>query len=360
MKCPNCGRESQEGAGFCGGCGQQLVADRTCPKCGRANPITSRSCAHCGASLLETSPAPPSSVPSSFAGGRYRLTKLLGEGGMKKVYLARDTLLDRDVALALIKSTGIEEENRSRFVHEAQAMAHIGQHANIVSVYDLGEESGQLYMVTELVSGSSVEEMIEKAPEHRLTIEQTLNIARAVSRALEVVHARGLVHRDLKPGNVYVTAEGTAKIGDFGLAFGIDLSRLTRSGMTLGTVSYMGPEQAMGLPSTPQADLYALGAMLYEMLTGRPPFVGDTIVSVIGQHINATPVSPAWHRRDMPSALEALVMQLLEKDPSRRPGSATVVLQALDSIATSETGAAHLVEGTEVEDPLYRRVFVGR
>jgi serine/threonine protein kinase len=193
---------------------------------------------------------------------------------MKKVFLARDTLLDRDVAVALIKGGGIEEEQRARFVREARVMAQLGGHPNVVGVYDLGEENRQLYMVTELVAGDNVETLIEKSPERRLPIAQTVDIARSVCRALAAVHSHGIVHRDLKPGNVYVSADGTVKIGDFGLAFGLDLSRMTRSGMTLGTVSYMTPEQAMGLQPTPQTDLYSLGAMLYEMLTGRPSVHG--------------------------------------------------------------------------------------
>ena len=129
-----------------------------------------------------------------------------------------------------------------------------------------------------------------------------------------------------------MSADGTAKVGDFGLAVAVDLSRLTQSGMMVGTVSYMPPEQAMGGKVTAKADLYSLGAMLYEMVTGRPPFVGDDSVAIIGQHINTPPVSPTWHRADLPPALETLIMQLLEKDPDKRPASATVVLQALESI----------------------------
>ena len=367
MKCPVCGRDNREAAGSCEGCGQSLIVDRVCPQCGQATPQASNSCDKCGYPFVQLAPdSDPSptpsraSTPTSFAGGRYVLKKSLGEGGMKKVYLARDTLLDRDVALALIKNGGLEEENRSRFVREAKVLGHLGQHPNIVSVYDLGQESGQLYMVTELMAGEDVEAMLGKSPERRLSIEQCIDIARSVCRALVVVHSRGIIHRDLKPGNVYLNTDGTVKIGDFGLAFGLDLSRMTRSGMTLGTVSYMTPEQAMGLQPTPQADLYSLGAMLYEMLTGRPPFTGDTVVSVIGQHINTPPVSPAWHRHDIPAALETLVMQLLEKNPEKRPESAGAVLEALKSIENAKARQEPPKANAAAEDPLYRRVFVGR
>ena len=130
-------------------------------------------------------------------------------------------------------------------------------------------------MVTELMGGGDVEGVIEKATDHRLPLEQAISIAIETCRGLEFAHSRGIVHRDLKPGNVWLTADGTAKIGDFGLAVAIDRSRLTQAGMMVGTVSYMPPEQAMGGEVTPQPDLYSLGAMLYEMVTGRPPFLGD-------------------------------------------------------------------------------------
>ncbi len=135
-------------------------------------------------------------------------------------------------------------------------------------------------MVTELMGGGDVEGVIEDAPENRLPLEQAINITRETCRGLEFAHSRGIVHRDLKPGNVWLTGDGVAKIGDFGLAVAIDRSRLTTKGMMVGTVSYMPPEQAMGGEVTPRADLYSLGAMLYEMVTGRPPFLGDDSVAV--------------------------------------------------------------------------------
>ena len=153
---------------------------------------------------------------------------------------------------------------------------------------------------------------------------------------MEFAHSRGIVHRDLKPGNVWLTDDGTAKIGDFGLAVSLDRSRLTQEGMMVGTVSYMPPEQAMGGEVTPQSDLYSLGAMLYELVTGRPPFLGDDSVAIIGQHINTPPVAPTWHNEQCPRALEALKMRLLAKNPSERPESATDVLTALEGIDLAE------------------------
>jgi len=364
------------------------------------------------------------SVPTSFASGRYQVKRFLGEGGKKRVYLAQDTLLDRDVAFALIKTDGLDDAGRDRITREAQAMGRLGAHPHIVSVFDLGQEppllSGgqdsvagprehellrQPYIVTELMDGGDVEGLIEKAPDHRLPLARTLEIGVEVCRALEFAHSHGIVHRDLKPGNVWLTAPGvsgaeppsrrvggghssnaewqqTAKIGDFGLAVALDRSRLTQAGMMVGTVSYMPPEQATGGEVTPRSDLYSLGAMLYEMVTGRPPFVGDESVAIITQHLNAVPVSPSWHNPETPPALEALIMRLLEKDPSKRPASAGEVRQALENVATAgamnraptpagslslagegqgegET-RAHGNTQASPDNPMYRRTFVGR
>jgi len=363
MKCPHCQAENREGAEFCGDCGGPLRSQAVCPQCGNANPQGKRFCDKCGHSLVEAGPPPPplSPMPVSFAGGRYQVKKFLGEGGKKKVYLVHDTLLDRDVAFALIKTEKLDDATRLRVTREAQAMGKLGDHPNIVGIHDMGEEKGQPYVVLPLMPGGDVEDLIEKAPERRLPIERVVSISKAVCRGLEYAHGKGIIHRDIKPGNVWLSADGTAKVGDFGLALAIDLSRLTHTGMMVGTFYYMPPEQAMGGEVTPRADLYSLGAMLYEMVTGRPPFVGDDSVAIIGQHINTPPVSPTWHRADLPPALETLIMQLLEKDPEKRPQSATVVLQALESIEAGKVKREPSKESvTPAENPLYRRVFVGR
>ncbi len=274
--------------------------------------------------------------PTSFSNGRYQVERFLGEGGKKKVYLAHDSTLDREVAFALVKTEGLDDTSRTRIQREAQAMGRLGSHPHIVTVFDLGQEQGQPYMVTELMDGGDVESLIAEAPNKLLPLEQAVKIAQETCRGLEFAHGRGIVHRDLKPGNVWLTGEGTAKIGDFGLAVSLDRSRLTQEGMMVGTVSYMPPEQALGGEVTPRSDLYSLGAMLYEMVTGRPPFLGDDSVAIIGQHINTPPVAPTWHNGQCPRPLEALIMRLLAKDPSERPDSATDALSALDAIDLTE------------------------
>jgi tetratricopeptide (TPR) repeat protein len=262
------------------------------------------------------------------------------------------------VAFALIKTEKLDDATRTRVTREARAMGRLGDHPNIVAIHDLGDYEGQPYIVIPVMPGGDIEGLIEKATEHRLPLDKAMDIAKAVCRGLEYAHSKGIIHRDIKPGNVWLSADGTAKIGDFGLALAVDLSRLTQPGMMVGTVTYMPPEQAMGGKVTAKADLYSLGAMLYEMVTGRPPFVGDDSVAIIGQHINTPPVSPTWHRADLPPALETLILQLLEKDPEKRPESAAVVLQALEAIEAGKIKEPSREAPTE--NPLYRRVFVGR
>jgi tetratricopeptide (TPR) repeat protein len=347
-----------------------------------ADALTFLSALERGRTSVEPAPTGPASratqeptgkaaptVPSSFVNGRYAVEKFLGEGGKKKVYLARDTTLRRQVAFALIKTEGLDDVGRERIVREGQAMGTLGAHPHIVTVFDLGEEQGAPYMVTELMGGGDVEGVIEKAPEHKLPLEQALRIADEVCQGLEFAHGKGIVHRDLKPGNVWLTEQGIAKIGDFGLAVAVNRSRLTQEGMMVGTVSYMPPEQATGREVTPRADLYSLGAMLYEMVTGRPPFVGDDSVAIVGQHLNTPPVAPTWHRPDCSPGLEALILRLLEKDPARRPASAAEVRQALQALAADNRQQAAVGEagpdaGSLVPaasgDPIYRRAFVGR
>ena len=195
---------------------------------------------------LQTTDNPKTSTPrtptdsspdqsTSFANGRYQVKRFLGEGGKKKVYLAQDTTLDREVAFALIKTEGLDDTSRTRIQREAQAMGRLGSHPHIVTVFDLGQEGDQPFMVTELMGGGDVEGLIDDAPNHLLPLEQAVKIAQETCRGLEFAHSRGIVHRDLKPGNVWLTADGTAKIGDFGLAVSLDRSRLTQEGMMVGT-----------------------------------------------------------------------------------------------------------------------------
>jgi tetratricopeptide (TPR) repeat protein len=294
---------------------------------------------------------------ASFAGGRYEVRRLLGEGGKKRVYLAHDTSLDRDVAFALIKTEGLDATGRERIAREAQAMGRLGTHPHIVTIFEIGEEGGSPYVVNELLAGGDVEGELEAA-EGALPLARTLEIAKAVCRGLAFAHERGIVHRDLKPGNVWLTEDGVAKIGDFGLAVSLDRSRLTQHGMMVGTVAYMPPEQALGGEVTPQADLYSLGAVLYELVTGRPPFQADDPTAVISQHVNTAPVRPSLRSQHCPPDLEALILQLLAKVPDDRPASAAEVLAALEAVDPEARSACD--SQLNPLDRLARGVFVGR
>ena len=369
LKCPNCETENREGVKFCRKCGNVLITERECPKCGHINPEDSEFCEECGRALVENAPPvlqqaepaqPSKEEPTSFVDDRYTVKKKLGEGGKKKVYLVHDKKLDRDVAFALIKTENLDEDGRKRVTREAQAMGKLGDNPHIVSIFEMGELNGQPYITQPVMGGGDVEALIEKVPDHKLPLDQTISIAKAVCQGLIFAHSKGIIHRDLKPGNVWLTDDGTAKIGDFGLAVMTDVSRLTMEGIMVGTVSYMPPEQAMQGEVTSKADLYSLGAMLYEMVTGRPPFVGDDSVSIIGQHLNMQPISPTWHRADLPPAFESLIMLLLEKDPEKRPSSAKDVLVALESIEKGDIKEASVEQQVPTENPVYRRIFVGR
>jgi eukaryotic-like serine/threonine-protein kinase len=234
----------------------------------------------------------------------------------------------------MIKSELLDAEDMLRLQREAQAMARLGAHSNIVSVFDFGEEDGAPYLVCEYVPGGDLRKELRSAG-GSLPLERALAIAGDIARALAIAHGRGIVHRDLKPANVWLNDDGSAKLGDFGLAFSLDRSRLTMPGTVMGTAAYMAPEQALGEPVTARSDLYSLGTLLYQMACGQPPFADENATAVIAQHINAPPGAPSKHNPDLPPALDALVLRLLAKSPDERPPSAAAVGAELRQIAQS-------------------------
>jgi class 3 adenylate cyclase len=300
-------------------------------------------------------------VPSVIGGGRYRVERFLGEGGRKRVYVAHDTRLDRDVALAVVKTEGLDDVGRVRIERETKAMARLGDHPHIVTVYDTGEENGQLYIVSQYVPGGDLETLLRDRGEEPLPLDQVLRIIEDMCQALDHAHSQAIVHRDLKPGNVWLTNDGGAKLGDFGLAVSLQDTRLSAEGIMVGTVAYMSPEQALGRPPDRRADLYSLGVMLYEMVTGRVPFLGDDAVAVVTQHINTAPVAPSWHNPKVPRALEALILRLLAKTPEERPENAAAVGRIVREIATAAAPATEpAIEPANPLDRLAAGVFVGR
>src|SRR2546425_4111249 len=258
-------------------------------------------------------PSHSAALPASFADGRYTVKSFLGEGGRKRVYLAHDSKLDRDVAVAVIKTEGLDEVGLSRVKREAQAMGRLGDHPNIVTVFDIGDDGGQPYIVSQYMGGGDLDGLLNRAPGRRLPIFDAMQIAWQVVQGLAHAHGRGIIHRDLKPGNIWLSEDGVPKIGDFGLAVSLDRSRLTMEGMMVGTVAYMPPEQALGRQPDTRSDLYSLGCVTYEMVTGRPPFLGDDPVAIISQHINTGSVAPSRHKSEEPRAHESLLQGLLAK-----------------------------------------------
>ncbi|TET96703.1 MAG: hypothetical protein E3J29_05270, partial [Dehalococcoidia bacterium] len=213
-------------------------------------------------------------------------------------------------------------------------------------------------------AGGDLEGLLQQAENRRLPLDQAMRIAVEVRDALEHAHGRGIIHRDLKPGNIWLTEGGTAKLGDFGLAVALERSRLTMEGMMVGTVAYMPPESALGggREADARSDLYSWGCVLYEMVTGRPPFLGDDAVAIISQHINTAPVAPSWHNPEVPRALEALILRCLAKNPDERPESAAAIPEALGAIMETASTVAQQAVQTEVNplDRLAGGVFVGR
>jgi class 3 adenylate cyclase len=321
--CASCERENEANANFCSGCGEPLArAPAAAPGTRRASPENTSAQLTGAADLLE-------GAPSTLAGGRYQLLRFIGEGAKKRVHLAKDTRLDRDVAIAFIKSEGLD---RVRVRREAEAMGRLGDQRNIVTVYDVDEEGDRVYLVCQYMAGGDLERRLAGAEGHRLPIDESLDLVTQLCDALAHAHAHGIVHRDLKPGNVWFAEDGTAMLGDFGLAVALDRTRITQDGSMMGTASYMPPEQAVGGEVTPRSDLYSLGALFYELLVGRPPFVGDDSVAVISQQLNTRPVAPSWHNSEVRPELEALVLELLEKAPEDRPANALAVRQRLEAI----------------------------
>jgi serine/threonine-protein kinase len=252
---------------------------------------------------------------------RYELHRRIARGGMADVFLARDSLLDRPVAVkVLFPEFATDPTFVQRFRREAQAAANLS-HPNIVSVYDWGEEGGTYFIVMEYIEGHSLAQTIKD--EGRLHPDRAADITSDVAAALGFAHRNGVVHRDVKPGNVLISPSGQVKVADFGIARAVShQENLTQAGTVMGTATYFSPEQARGESVDPRSDVYSLGVVLYEMLTGRPPFTGDSPVAVAYKHVQEAPPPPRSHNPDIPPALEAVVLHAMAKDTADRYASA--------------------------------------
>jgi eukaryotic-like serine/threonine-protein kinase len=249
--------------------------------------------------------------------GRYELSHLVARGGMAEVYRAHDRMLDRPVALkVLFPELSVDRSFVERFRREAQAAANLS-HQNIVPVFDWGEDGGTYFIVMEFVDGRPLSSILRTAgPLHP---DRAVEIAADVAAALAYAHRHGVVHRDVKPGNVLITDEGTVKVTDFGIARAVNTEEsLTQTGAVMGTATYFSPEQAEGLSVDSRSDIYSLGVVLFEMVTGRPPFVGESPVAVASKHVREDPPSPRAINPGVPPDLEAIILKCLAKPPEYR------------------------------------------
>ncbi|WP_316783887.1 protein kinase domain-containing protein [Streptomyces sasae] len=262
----------------------------------------------------------------ALAGGRYQLRDLLGEGGMASVHLAYDTVLDRQVAIKTLHTElGREQAFRERFRREAQAVAKL-THTNIVSVFDTGEDeldgSTMPYIVMEYVEGRPLGSVLEEDIRQfgAMPADKALKITADVLAALEISHEMGLVHRDIKPGNVMTTKRGVVKVMDFGIARAMQsgVTSMTQTGMVVGTPQYLSPEQALGRGVDARSDLYSVGIMLFQLVTGRLPFDADSPLAIAYAHVQEEPVTPSSINRSLPPAVDALVARALKKNPNER------------------------------------------
>lgn len=247
---------------------------------------------------------------------RFRIDSLIAYGGMARVYKGTDLTLARTVAVKVLSEDLAKDPNfLLRFRREAQAAASL-THPNIVGVYDTGAEAGIHYIVMEYVEGSTLQEILSE--EGPLSAERSAAIGADVARALAEAHKKGIVHRDVKPGNIMVAESGFVKVMDFGIAKAATAGALTQVGSVLGTVAYLSPEQARGEEVDSRSDIYSLGSMVYQMLTGRAPFTAETLMEMINKLNNQAPTPPSRLNSSVPPALEAVVMKSLAKDPARR------------------------------------------
>lgn len=254
---------------------------------------------------------------------RYRLGELLGRGGMGEVWQAQDEVLGRQVAVKLLLDGDGDESAASRFRLEAQTAARLN-HPQVVAVYDFGAWDGRFYLVMELVRGPSLAQ--ELSAHGSLDPARVATIAAQAASGLAAAHRQGVVHRDVKPGNLMLDADGTLKIGDFGIARFVDetSAALTRVGQIVGTSAYLAPERALGRMAGPASDVYALGCVLYQLLAGRPPFWADSPTALLYLHVDADPVPPSTHRADLPPAFEDCLLRMLAKQPEARPSAQEV------------------------------------
>ena len=276
-------------------------------------------------------------LEGKLLGNRYEIIEKIGNGGMATVYKATDKVLKRNVAVKILRDEfTTDEEFIKRFEVEAQSAARL-THPNIVSIYDVGVEDNLHYIVMELIQGKTLKEIIleERGP---LPWKWSVNVAKQIASALETAHRNNIIHRDIKPHNIIITEDGIAKVTDFGIAKAVSNSTITAFGTTIGSVHYFSPEHARGGYTDAKSDLYSLGVVLYEMVTGKLPFDADTPVSVALKHMQEKPKEPIEVNPNVPKAVNKIIMKALQKDPNLRYQSATDMLVDLNKALKNPNG----------------------
>ncbi|MCX4812283.1 protein kinase [Streptomyces sp. NBC_01239] len=294
----------------------------------------------------------------ALAGGRYQLRDLLGEGGMASVHLAYDSVLDRQVAIKTLHTElGREQAFRERFRREAQAVAKL-THTNIVSVFDTGEDAldgtTMPYIVMEYVEGRPLGSVLDEDVRQfgAMPADKALKITADVLAALDISHEMGLVHRDIKPGNVMMTKRGVVKVMDFGIARAMQsgVTSMTQTGMVVGTPQYLSPEQALGRGVDARSDLYSVGIMLFQLVTGRLPFDADSPLAIAYAHVQEDPVAPSSINRSLPPAVDALVARALKKNPNERfPNAESMRDEALRVASSLHAAPPSIVPGAPAQ-----------
>jgi serine/threonine protein kinase len=313
MKCPECQTELPEGKNFCGNCGIEFHPEK------EHSPLT------------KTIIRPLDSLPNGLMfAERYRIIEELGRGGMGTIYRALDTKLEEEIALKLIRpEIALDSMAIKRFQHELRTARRI-VHKNIGRMYELMEDAGTHYITMEYIPGEDLRHLIRKVGP--LPLKKSLKLGKQICSGLAEAHRQGIVHRDIKPGNIMIDRTGDARILDFGISRSMQADGMTHFGVAVGTPEYMSPEQIEAVDIDYRSDIYSLGIVLYEMVTGDLPFKGETALSVAVKHKNEIPKDPRELNDQIPEELGGLIMQCLEKDRTRRFQSADELGKALETI----------------------------
>ena len=291
-------------------------------------------------------------LEGSVIGNRYKIQEKIGNGGMATVYKALDQILNRYVAVKVLREEfTTDEEFIKRFNAEAQSAARL-THPNIVSVYDVGQEYNIYYIVMELIQGKTLKQIIEE--DGHLSWKWAVNIAIQIASALEMAHKNNIIHRDIKPHNIMITEDGVAKVTDFGIAKADSNSTRPAFGTTLGSVHYFSPEHARGGYTDSKSDLYSLGVVMYEMVTGKVPFDADTPVSIALKHMQEEPVPPIKVNKEIPFAVNQIILKAMKKDPNERYQNASEMIKDLNIALKRPEGG--FVEERNFEDSFTRRI----